>query len=108
MLQACQHDVSCNRGSPGALPGSAACPELPVHAHAGAGGSAQGICIGSFSWPSLELKAAKEDAHVQELDKALLQTQLAGGHAHADHHANAGNHLMYIDSTCRLVELSQQ
>lgn len=55
-----------------------------------------------------ELKAAKEDAHIQELDKALLQTQLAGGHAHVDHHAIAGNHLTYIDSTCRLVELSQQ
>jgi len=25
-----------------------------------------------------ELKAAKEDAHIQELDKAHLQTQLAG------------------------------
>lgn len=29
-----------------------------------------------------ELKAAQEDAHIQELDKAHLQTQLAGTHAH--------------------------
>jgi len=29
-----------------------------------------------------ELKAAQEDSHIQDLDKAHLQTQLAGIHAH--------------------------
>ncbi len=42
-----------------------------------------------------ELKAAKEDAHIQELDKAHLQTQLAG-HAHLDHLADCwrSSHLL--------------
>lgn len=49
-----------------------------------------------------ELKAAKEDLHIQELDKAHLQTQLAGSHAHLDQNLQiAGNYLMYTDSSCR-------
>ena len=81
MLQACQHDAVETRARQGpnqALLHGLSCQYVRMQVLEERTGELHRQLLLAQS----ELKAAQEDAHIQELDKAHLQTQLAGSHAH--------------------------